>query len=107
MGRIYQQCSIAPRCTPTWPPLPLGLHSMSMLFCLSGFLISRWGWRGEISLPTDPGTGQTVVMGISACGETITFLLEGGGVSVLHGERNQGMFMQWPVLLPENGREKR
>lgn len=39
--------------------------------------------------------------------QIITFLLEMGGVSALHGEKNPDMSMQLPVVLPENGREKR
>lgn len=39
--------------------------------------------------------------------QVITFLLEMEGVTALRGEKNPDMSMQLPVVLPENGREKR
>lgn len=39
--------------------------------------------------------------------QIIMFLLEIGGVSALRGEKNLDMLMQLPVVLPQNGREKR
>ena len=39
--------------------------------------------------------------------QIIIFLLEIGGVLALCGEKNLDMFVELPVLLPENGREKR